>query len=468
MRFRAALLAITSALVLTTEWVLAQTGPKLAGYFTEIPSTVIPGYGPVAGVKFTAEDLNGDGRQDLVVLGFDFPNSTKPPCCGVPQPGRVLLGDGDGGFAPAPAGLFPVDTLRTLLCSPTFADFNRDGRADMFVACEGWDAPGLAGEQNRLYLSLPDGGWRDATANLPQIRDLTATAPVGDISGRGLIDIFVGNPFGGSSPGNQFGPYFLLNTGSGQFTRTSTNIPVGSGQLLDWKTGHNFQVATLTDLNGDALPELIVAPRWSSQIRGATILWNRLGAFVETDTTQLPVTGAFPNTYFYADVQRIDVNRDGLPDLVLLGNENYGPGWFVQLLINKGNRQFVDETADRVPQGEASVGAEGPPSYAQRVRVLDFNQDGAPDFSVEYDPGTGQLAQAQPLIWLNDGAGRFSTLKVGDFVAPGRESVIGCCGQLVATRNGYSFVGVGLSGGGTSVIVRGLLRAKRKLPGVGR
>ena len=118
----------------------------------------------------------------------------------------------------------------------------------------------------------------------------------------------------------------------------------------------------------------------------------------------------------------------------------YG-GWFVQILVNKGNRQFVDETAGRVPQGDASGGTEGVQTaapWALWVRVLDFNQDGAPDFSVEFSK-VRISRQDQPLVWLNDGAGHFSTLKVGDFVAAGSEWMLGI-GHLVATRNGYSFI----------------------------
>jgi hypothetical protein len=81
------------------------------------------------------------------------------------------------------------------------------------------------------------------------------------------------------------------------------------------------------------------------------------------------------------------------------------------------------------------------------LQVLDFNQDGAPDIYVAFG-GTvvAPLTPNQPLIWLNDGTGHFSTLKVGDFVAAGRETqqpvnVINRT-RLVATRNGYSFIAI--------------------------
>src|SRR5262249_21860182 len=275
---RVALFVLASAVALTTltaPKAPAQTGPRLAEYFTAIPSKVLDaGYAPDS--SFTAfGDINGDGNQDLIVLGTWYPQSVRT--CRTPQPGPVLRRDAAGNFPPAPASLFPVDTLLTVHPRKVlFADFNADGRTDMFISLHGWDADPFPGEQNRLYLSRPDGGWRDATANLPQISDYSHTSATGDISGRGLIDIFVGNGFG------PIAPYFLLNTGSGQFTQTRTNIPAGNNQLLDPSTSHHFAGATLTDLNGDGLAELIVTGVSSisgDQLRRSTILWNRAGSF---------------------------------------------------------------------------------------------------------------------------------------------------------------------------------------------
>lgn len=437
-QFGLALLVVVVAQ--TAAGVRAQTRPRLADYFTTIPLTVLDaGYAPSSSFPVTA-DINGDGHQDLIVLGAWYPGGGRT-CC-TPQPARVFLGDGDGHFSPAPANLFPVDTIRTVHPRKVlFADFNTDGRPDMFISSHGWDTDPFPGEQNRLYLSRPEGGWRDATANLPQVSDFSHTSAAGDISGRGVIDIFVGNGYFSS----RVAPYFLLNTGSGQFSQTRTNIPAGNNQLL----GFNFAGATLADLDGDALPELIVTADSSSsaQPRRTTILWNRAGVFSEADTTQLPLPGIFGNTHIDLDVQPIDVNQDGLPDLVLVGTQGapFYDGWFVQILVNKGNRQFVDETALRLAPGEVSGGREGLTANAPWpiwVRGLDFNQDGALDFTVDFQGHGFTYSQDLPLVWINDGAGHFSALKVGDFVVAGSEALIGGRNpsHLVATRNGYSFI----------------------------
>jgi hypothetical protein len=448
-------LGFACALALTGRSVPAQTGPRLAAYFTEIPFTPLdPTYGPRQARSLENADLDGDGNQDIVILGQD-PSSGK--CC-TPQPGRVFLGDGDGHFVPAPADLFPIDTLLTVqVATVLFADFNADGRPDMFLNSEGWDTDPYVGEQNRLYLSVAEGGWRDATATLPQVSDAGVAAAVGDISGRGLQDVFVANTPIGVTHVN---PYMLMNTGGGQFLVTRSNIPSNGGQILDpySNRGASLQGATLGDVNGDGLPELIVTGRAKSSLRTETIFWNRSGVFVETDTTELPAPVSFPETRMDMDAQRIDVNLDGLQDLVLVGTQQNYQGWFVQILVNKGNRQFMDETAVRVPAGEFSGNSNG--ISPVNVQVLDFNQDGAPDFFPRFLTGSrGMLPQDWPIVWLNDGTGHFITLKVGDFVPPGKEQLIGSP-HLIATRNGYSFFTTTGAGGGGRLALQGLLATK--------
>lgn len=464
---RAALLALTSVVALALTWVSAQSAPKLAPYYTPIAETVVDAsYRPtnIAPSVLGIADLNGDGNQDLVVLGLS--SASSGPCCGTPQPGRVLLGDGNGRFTVAPSSFLPVDALKTVQPGAVlFADFNADGRPDMFLGNSGYDADPFPGDQNRLYLSRPEGGWQDATDALPQRIEYTHSAAFGDLSGRGGQDIFVGllhTPGARALDDPSGRSYTLLNTGTGQFTENHTNIPIGPNQALN-TPGHGFRGSTLADLNGDGLPELIIAAEASSVFKAehhSSVLWNRAGVFVDTDKTELTGPGILLGTRADYDIEPIDVNQDGLPDLVLVGTQvpNYA-GWFVQVFINKGNKQFVDESADRLAPEDASGGFDGLRfSGAGAIDILDFNQDGAPDFFLEFGSGGRGVTRDLPLVWLNDGTGHFSTLKVADFVAAGGESQLGPSPRLVATRNGYSFIAPISQGQGLRI--RGLLATR--------
>ena len=164
------------------------------------------------------------------------------------------------------------------------------------------------------------------------------------------------------------------------------------------------------------------------------------------------------------DIEPIDVNQDGRLDLVLVGTQTpQYAGWFVQVFINTGNKQFADESADRLPPGDASGGFGGPMFFNQPsgVEVLDFNQDGAPDFFINYNHGGRVITTPDlPLVWLNDGAGHFSTLKVRDFVAAGNELLLGPSPRLVRTRNGFSFIAPSAQPTGPGLRIRGLLATK--------
>ena len=461
---RIGLLLVVSTIALPVVWVKAQSTPKLAAYYTTMPDVVVDARYTPLGITYAAHDLNGDGNQDLVVAGSNHPRGGGVCCDG--QPGRVFLGDGNGHFTAAPAALFPVEKLSTVHCqSFVFSDFNADDRPDLFLGCIGWDASPGTGEQNRLYLSRPEGGWTDATDTLPQINDFTGHSSAGDISGRGVTDLFISNGY----LRRLSAPYMLINTGTGQFTRASATIPAGRNDILDTDTGHPFGGSTLADLDGDGLPDLVV---WadsrdnSTKLRHTTILWNRAGVFVNNDTTELPLPGIFTNTHMDLAVQAADVNQDGLPDLVVAGAQGnpYDDGWFVQILINKGSRQFADETATRVKPDEASEGIEGVATktpFPYSLDVLDFNQDGAPDFFVRYSGNIATAPSARPLVWVNDGTGHFSALKVRDFVPDDRFSQSRILNALlVPTRNGYSFIEPLSFTGSGGLIITGMLATK--------
>ena len=161
-------------------------------------------------------DFNGDGYVDVVLVRAHWPTLDTYPML-------ILLNNRRGGFYDGTAAVFEgapprVQFPRELV----IADFNRDGRPDIFVADHGYDASPGPGYQNTLVLSTPAGKLRDATSNLPQRFDFTHSATAADVTGDGSVDLYIGNQY---TEAQKIPPEILLNDGAGQFRSCVDCLP---------------------------------------------------------------------------------------------------------------------------------------------------------------------------------------------------------------------------------------------------
>ena len=132
--------------------------------------------------------------------------------------------------------------------------------------------------------------------------------------------------------------------------------------------------------------------------------WGRAdGEYRDREATVPPKSGFFAG-FGAAEVVTIGVhgcNRDGLPDLLLGG---YDAATLtkrgMQLLVNAGRRNFVDETRTRI--GDSAWSATE--AWQERHRFFDFNGDGTVDIvPTQYAVGS-TMPGANVLAWLGDGA----------------------------------------------------------------
>jgi hypothetical protein len=360
--------------------------PAVAGGSTSAPS--VPRFGSpqtlltfpdsVGGLsEEAAGDLNGDGTTDLVVTRLVFPPAH------VTFPVGILLGDGRGGFSDG-SSLWQSDVPRTEHGRQILiADFNGDGRNDIFIADHGYDASPFPGHQNTLALSTPNGKLVDATSTLPLESGFTHSAAAADVNGDGAVDLYVGNLCcGDGTP-----PELLLNDGTGHFTRRLDLLPA---QIEDTGQG-TYTRSFFVDANRDGSADLVLGGFTGTASR---VLLNdgtghfRLGSPLPPKPLGLDS--------ILISLAPLDINGDGITDLLVGFQRKDFTDRRIQVLIGGGDGTFVDETSGRLPQQDSGVG------WPYAIRVADINGDGAPDFGVNVY-GANERAP----FYLNDGRGVF-------------------------------------------------------------
>jgi hypothetical protein len=149
------------------------------------------------------------------------------------------------------------------------ADFNNDGKPDIFLACHGFDADPFPGEQPHMLLSQPDGSYKNIT--LP-ITCYCHSASAADFSNTGYADILVGDP------GIYKTPFFLINNKDGTFTpdynRLSADVQPFSFPYQTIQYGRQIYTVELIDFNHDGKYDLFLAGAEPTSGQPITMYWS--------------------------------------------------------------------------------------------------------------------------------------------------------------------------------------------------
>ncbi|MEY4761340.1 MAG: hypothetical protein RLZZ200_1196 [Pseudomonadota bacterium] len=346
-------------------------------------------------------DLNGDGIQDSLIVGGEFPNSGGTNDGSLPvswfktQRVNVILGgttQSDG------ASLFPAGRPTYIAASwPVVFDFNDDGKEDIVIPDLGPDTTGNPGAQTTVYLA-EGGTWKAATM------ELKATSLHGGAAG--VINgqrVFFSNtlhcecadevPFLYRFDGAKFVvdrsllPSFV--------TDSTTYTPIG-GQPREIPV-RNWTSVAIHDLDGDGRDDLILGDFAvnfpTDPIPGSRVMFGSASGWATGSSLRLPdPQGAPLSVLTMLSVQVADLDNDDRPDLVVSYTDHYNTHG-IQILLNNGNRSFTDASS-------TALGAMAylPDIASRTVKVMDLNGDSCVDI-VEYDKGGRWL--------LNDCQGHF-------------------------------------------------------------
>jgi hypothetical protein len=136
------------------------------------------------------------------------------------------------------------------------ADFNGDGKPDIFFACHGFDAPPFAGEKQVVFLSQPDGVYKRSMLN--NFECFCHSAAAADLRGDGFADVVVSDTSGDFKQ-----PMYLRNNKDGTFTPSKAELSpiVGAfsfpGQTITFARG--IITIEFIDRNGSGVPDLYLA-----------------------------------------------------------------------------------------------------------------------------------------------------------------------------------------------------------------
>ncbi|MBK9292366.1 MAG: T9SS type A sorting domain-containing protein [Bacteroidetes bacterium] len=342
--FRFALVVLLSTLSCSVTAQLAGWKVHSGGGFLKFPWT-----GGLDACQFAAIDLNADGVDDLVV----FDRRGNRWLCFVNDgiPGQISYR-----WAPEFVRFFPKASDWVV-----FADYDGDGRPDLFTYSPGWAGIRVFRNTGKLYpqftpvvepflSSLQGGGYVN-------IISTNADQPgIADLDGDGDLDLLT---------------FWALGTFVEQHTNRSRELYGHSDSLIFEKTsfcwgriaeseesntifldtclfrsarnGHRHRGATmlLHDFTGNGLPDLLLG---DVDYPGLNLLTNggtQQSALIVAQDTAFPSYDVPVRLYSMPGAYLIDVNNDGLKDLIVSPfdpnynvTENYSSVW---LYLNEGS-----------------------------------------------------------------------------------------------------------------------------------
>jgi len=382
-----------------------------------------PLQGDGAYIDLAAEDLDGDGFQDLVAV-FNGPGGNK-----------FQLYPNQGGSLGA-AQRFETGQFYSPLAT-AIADVDLDGRQDL-VAVVHSPVDGLWIERNT---TLP-GETVDASTTFARTEvegapgaDSALSVAVGDLDGDGLVDVVVGRATSGHVD------VFQNTSTFGNPAMSVAAVPVPGAGIVD------IRGVRIADVDGDGKLDIVAADTGDDD--RVIVLRNihAPGQPLDASAFDVPIAVPVAAVWFQAGaiaspVEVADMDGDHRKDLLAAGNGS------LRVLFNRAVAGVSLTAADFEAREEYAL-----PHEARDAVVADLSGDGRPDVFFAFSPG--QLGGLQNVL-----APIGASLTAADFLAPqafdtGLGLVNGIATADLDGDGRPDFVATGASGLGTGVARNG-------------
>lgn len=201
-------------------------------------------------------DFFGNGRLDLFVAQLTYSPGSSTPSTATPALFEFYQRSATGAFTYSAAkisgGTGCIHPRKAAV-----ADFNRDGKLDIAIACHGYDAPPHPGERMKILLSQSDGRYviQDVSVDVGFFHNVAA----GDLDGDGWPDLIAVNNFDSASA------IVLVNNRNGGFAREQ------AARLPRTIAGNQYFTVELLDVDGDGKADLFFGGHeWTNNASNGT------------------------------------------------------------------------------------------------------------------------------------------------------------------------------------------------------
>jgi len=345
----------------------------------------------LGGSGVAVADVNSDGWPDLYLCGRAGPEGVVA--------NRLFINDGQGGFVDEleawglPSGTDASSQDDPLAIGATFADYDNDGDADLFLANDGPNQ--LFRNEGTHFIEYSE------AAGLRTESLLSSTMVLGDYDGDGLLDLFVVHHQDISLPGdaaftNRPADRLYHNLGDGRFEDVTDLLPQPS------PNGAGFAAAWL-DVDDDGDVDLYVANDHGNALQPNQLYRNDGAGPVDWTFTSISSSCGCSLSASAMGLGLGDYNRDGQIDLYV---SNLLMDGGEVLLQGQGDGTFVDTSLS----ANASIASSGLRESSWGVEFLDYDNDGWQDLFVAFGSWQDQLLPSPGALLRND-HGRFSEVE---------------------------------------------------------